>query len=77
MSETSTIKFYAPYSTQARLTLTDAYGKDIAVLFNKTAVAGFNEVKMTTSELGLSSGMYYYTLTANGFTTSRKMVVVK
>ncbi|MEM9528803.1 MAG: hypothetical protein AAGA31_19490 [Bacteroidota bacterium] len=41
------------------------------------AVAGANQVRVTTAELGGATGVLTYTLTAGYFSATKKMVVVK
>lgn len=71
------IRFTAPEATEAKMLLTDTYGKTVAVLFDAVAQKGLNEVKFNVDNFGLSSGVYYYTLYAKGFNATMKMVIIK
>jgi hypothetical protein len=53
----------------------DLNGREVARLANGVLSAGSHSVTFDAS--GLSSGVYFYTLSAEGFTASRKMVLVK
>lgn len=53
----------------------DILGTEIALLVNETKYAGKYEVSFDGS--GLSSGIYFYTLIADGLVQSKKMMLVK
>jgi photosystem II stability/assembly factor-like uncharacterized protein len=53
----------------------DMLGRQVAELVNANQAPGSYEVSFDAS--GLSSGVYFYRLTAGGFTQTRKMLVVK
>ena len=71
------ISFVMPEAGQARLAITDASGKEIAVIVDGTVSAGLNEYNVDAQSLNLPSGVYYYTLTVNGKSMTKSMVVVK
>jgi hypothetical protein len=71
------IAFVVPEATSAKLTLTDAFGREIAVLFENVAQSGRNEVRLNADRLNLSSGVYYYTLNARGFNATMKMIIAR
>ena len=71
------ISFVAPFASEVKIVVTDNYGKEVAVLFNGMASLGENKVSLNADEYNLSSGVYYYTMTVQGQTITRKMVVVK
>lgn len=75
--ETAAVGFVTPQTSHVRLTLSDAVGNEIAELFNQTVGAGSYDVEINASELGLSSGVYYYTIKADGFSAVKKLVIVK
>ncbi|MFO7444954.1 MAG: T9SS type A sorting domain-containing protein [Ignavibacteriaceae bacterium] len=67
---------YAISTTQyATLTLFDMLGKEVAVLINEVKQPGEYEIEFNAS--ALSSGVYYYRLTAGGFSETKKMVLLK
>jgi thiol-disulfide isomerase/thioredoxin len=53
----------------------DILGKEVATLVNKEQVTGNYEVEFDASKL--SSGIYYYTLIAGNFSTTKKLVLMK
>ena len=53
----------------------DALGKEVAVLVNEFKDPGIYNVRFDASNL--SSGMYFYKLQAEGFTQTKKMLLVK
>ncbi len=62
-------------SANVNLTVYNSLGEIVEVLANGTQPAGNYEVEFNAS--GLSSGVYYYTLTAGSFTKSNKMILLK
>ena len=75
----TTIRYEIPVSQQGfvpvKITVFNALGQQIAVLVNEEKPAGIYEVKLDIP--GLSSGIYFYKLTAPGFSIVKKMVVSK
>ena len=69
------IKFALPVSGAVNLTVYDIEGKEIAVLINSDLNAGTYNFEFDASKL--SSGTYFYKLTANGFSEVKKMVLIK
>ncbi len=73
------IKFDIPVERIAnpfyRLTVYDASGKEVETLLNKHLQPGSYSV---TFEAGnLSSGIYFYQLTTDGYTDTKRMVLIK
>ena len=58
-----------------KLVVYDMLGREVATLVNEDKAPGNYEVVFDASKL--SSGVYFYRLTTQGFTASRKMLVVK
>jgi hypothetical protein len=58
-----------------KLTIFDVLGREVAVLVNEKKAPGKYDVRLDVS--GLSSGVYFYKLTAGQFTATRKMVLMK
>ena len=70
------IKFSVPEeSTLVFLKVYNSLGQEVGTLINQVVPAGNHEIKFDAS--GLSSGVYFYTLTANNFIVSRKMILMK
>lgn len=57
--------------------LYDVLGNEIAVLLNEERHEGIHNLTLNTHNYSLSSGVYFYTLRANNFVQSRKMILEK
>jgi hypothetical protein len=71
----TSISFNLQETGQASLKVFDMQGREVATLVNGLVERGAHQVSFDAS--GLSSGMYVYTLQAEGISTSRKMVLMK
>jgi uncharacterized Ntn-hydrolase superfamily protein len=71
----TTIKFQVPTISFVSLKIFDALGREIAVLINEVKEAGTFEVEFDGSDL--TSGIYFYTLKAGGYTNTKKMSLIK
>ncbi|MBN1634592.1 MAG: S8 family serine peptidase [Ignavibacteria bacterium] len=69
------INFALPQSGLVSLKIYDVLGKEIAVVINEMKDAGYYTVSFDAS--GLSSGVYFYRLSSNGFSSVKRMVVLK
>jgi photosystem II stability/assembly factor-like uncharacterized protein len=69
------IKFALPKSGAVRLSVYDASGKAVDVLVNQNLNPGTFEVTWNAS--GYSSGVYFFKIEAEGFTQTKKMVLIK
>jgi hypothetical protein len=69
------IRFGLPVSSHVVLKVYDVSGREVKTLLNSQMSAGFHSVNFDAS--GLSNGTYVYRIQANGFETSRKMMLVK
>lgn len=64
-----------PLAGHVSLTLYDVLGKKIATLMNEVKEAGIYSVPFNAASL--SSGVYFYRLTAGNFVSTKKMIVIK
>jgi hypothetical protein len=71
----STIGFSIPESRFVTLKVYDILGREVAVLMNEKKPPGRYEVEFDGS--GLSSGIYFYRLTAGQYVETRKMILMK
>ena len=71
----TSINFNLPVDGKVSIRLFDMSGKEVAVLVNEVKSAGYYSVNYNASSL--SSGVYFYAITANNFTATRKMLLVK
>ncbi|MBS1493404.1 MAG: T9SS type A sorting domain-containing protein [Bacteroidetes bacterium] len=55
----------------------DLLGKEVATLVNEKQNAGSYAMDFNSTEFNLPSGIYFYTLKTDGFTETKKMVLVK
>ncbi|MEK6738225.1 MAG: T9SS type A sorting domain-containing protein, partial [Planctomycetota bacterium] len=55
----------------------DVLGHEVATLVNSNQEAGSYTVPFNTSELNLSSGVYFYRLQAGSFVSIKKLILLK
>lgn len=71
----TTIHYSVVEGTDIKLTVYDVSGKEVAVLVNGYKPAGNYSINFFDQEL--SSGVYYYRISMNEFTQTRKMILMK
>jgi hypothetical protein len=71
----TTINFSLPSQSNVVLSIFDITGKEIAVLLNDNFSSGSYNVSFNAESL--SSGIYFYKLTADKFVQTRKMMLLK
>ncbi len=69
------IKYSVPVSGIVTLKIYNVLGKEVYTLVNSNQEAGRYEVNFNAS--GMSSGIYFYTITAGDFNQTRRMVLLK
>lgn len=69
------IRFEIPSATDAKLTVYDVLGREVAMLLDKRVTPGTYEADWDAS--GMPSGMYFYRLQTATFTETKKMLLVK
>ena len=69
------IRFTLPKAQSVTLEVFDISGRNVATLISGRVEGGNNSIKFNPSNL--SSGIYFYKLTADNFTQTRKMLFVK
>jgi hypothetical protein len=69
------IDFDLPEDGIVSIALYDMTGKQVATLVNEAKTAGYHSVQFNASSL--SSGIYIYALRTNGFTSTKKMMLVR
>lgn len=72
---TTTISFGLPVSGIAKIVVTDILGREVAVIANEFRTAGVHNIDFDASKL--TSGIYFYTLTANDYKETKKMLLIK
>lgn len=71
----TTINFSIPESGVVTLKVLNLLGQEVATLFNGEKAAG--NYRVTFDASSLASGIYFYSIEANNFTSTRKMVLLK
>ncbi|MBK7378339.1 MAG: T9SS type A sorting domain-containing protein [Ignavibacteriales bacterium] len=71
----TSISYSIPENAFVALKIYDVLGNEVEVLINEQKEPGNYQIDFNASEL--SSGIYYYTLTAGNFTSTKKMILVK
>jgi Secretion system C-terminal sorting domain/Viral BACON domain len=77
---TTTISFALPTAGKARVEVFDLLGRQVATIFDGYATAGETRVTWDSRNSGgmpVSSGVYFYRLTADKFTETKKMTLLK
>ncbi|KAF0152271.1 MAG: Cna B domain protein [Ignavibacteria bacterium] len=72
---TTTIKYNLPNAGLVKITIYDILGREVRVLVNEEKNPGVYEVKFDAKNL--ASGVYIYTVKANSFFSSKKMLLTK
>lgn len=69
------IKYEIPVASNVTLKVFDIKGSETAVLVNKKQNAGVYEIEFKGDDL--SSGVYFYQLVTDGFTETRRMMLIR
>jgi hypothetical protein len=72
---TTTISYQLPMVSNVSLKVYNVLGKEVATLVNETKEAGSYIAQFDASQL--SSGVYFFKLTTNQFSSARKMILMK
>jgi len=68
-------EFSLPEQANVKLSVYNSLGEEVAELANREMNAGFQSVKFDASRL--STGLYFYRISAGNFTVTRKMLLKK
>ena len=74
---TTIIQYQLPENSPVKLELYDVTGRKVATLVNAWQNAGYYSHSVNASAYNLSSGMYFYRLTAGNYVQTKKMMLVK
>lgn len=77
---TTTLEYDLPKSAHTVLTIYDALGRQVRTLVDARQTAGFYKVSWNGLDqrgVPVGSGVYFYTLTAGEFATTKKMTLLK
>ncbi|MBP9084356.1 MAG: T9SS type A sorting domain-containing protein [Bacteroidia bacterium] len=72
---TTTISYNVPFTSNIRIVVYDILGTEIKTLMNEEKIKG--EYQLQFDATGLSSGVYYYSIFANDFAQTKKMILIK
>jgi hypothetical protein len=72
---TTTISYNVPFTSNIRIVVYDILGNEIKTLMNEENIKG--EYQLQFDAKGLSSGVYYYSIFANDFAQTKKMILIK
>lgn len=75
ISGTTVIPVSLPSSMAVELVVRDAFGREVLVLYRGVLAAGSHTFRVETT--GLSSGVYFYSLSGGGSMLTRSMIVAK
>ena len=73
----TSISFTIPKTSDVKLSVYDLGGRLVAELVNERRPSGSYDVTFDAGKYGISSGAYFYTITAGEFKETRKMLLVK
>jgi hypothetical protein len=71
----TTISFQIPQSGIVKLVVYNMLGKEVTTLLNEEKTAGAYEVNFSVQNI--ASGIYFYTINAGNFTSTKKMILMK
>ena len=71
----TTIKYQLPRMSYVTLQIYDILGRKVSTLVNEIKQAGYYSVAFDAASL--SSGFYFYKITANTFTQTKQMMLIK
>lgn len=72
---TTTIKFGVPEASRVTLKVYNAIGEQVATLVEQNMDAGYHTVQFNASQL--TSGVYFYSITAGDYNAVKKMMILK
>jgi len=72
---TTNIQFALPANSNVKLTVVNALGQVVAELVNGELSAGIHDVSWNATNM--TSGIYFYTIQADNFVQTRKMLLIK
>lgn len=71
------ISYHLPVDENVSLKVYDTLGKEVATVVDRFQQAGTYNSQFSISNYQLSSGVYFYTLTTENFTATKKMLLLK
>ena len=74
---TTVISYRLAARSDVRITIVDVFGREIAVLREGVQESGYHATSFTIDRYALSTGVYFYRLSAEGNTETRRMTYIK
>ncbi len=74
---TTIISYQLESPSVVKLELFDVMGRKLATLIDARQSVGAHQYTLNATQFALSSGTYFYRLTANGFTDTKRMMLLK
>lgn len=74
---TTNIRFTLPENSNVKLNVFNIAGQEVAALLNENRNAGTYDITFDANRYGLSTGLYFYTLTSDNFKETKKMILLK
>ncbi|HMS65017.1 MAG TPA: T9SS type A sorting domain-containing protein, partial [Ignavibacteria bacterium] len=71
----TTITYYLPKQSFVKVKVNDELGREVRVLVNETKDPGSYSAEFNSENL--SSGIYFYTIEADNFSQTKKMILMK
>jgi len=73
----TTIEYFIPSDGFVSLKIFNTIGQEVSTLVNENQSAGKYTVNFNSADIGLPSGLYYYSLRSGDFKATRKMILIK
>ncbi len=73
----SVVSFYSERQANVKLTVCDAMGREVALLFNGMTSTGINRITISADSLGMANGVYYLNLVSEGVNATKMIVVAR
>lgn len=71
------VQYFVPGNINAKITITDIFGNQVAELTNGNQTAGLNQITINLGSYKISRGMYFVNLTTQYGTQTQKLIVVE
>jgi hypothetical protein len=73
----TTIKYSIKKQTNVSIKLFDVLGNELATLVNEFKYPGVYSINLDAEKIQLSSGVYFYSMKAGEFTSTKKLILIK
>lgn len=73
----TSIRYALPAPGVVEIALYDVLGRQVSLLIEGEHKAGWHQIELDASRMGLASGLYFYRMKGAGFQETRKMMLLK